>query len=172
MTDKKVEMSLLTTNKAGILSSIMMKGSSVGLLYQNHRLEKLDDQQSRMKITFEGHLNCSQNDLIDAIESHADIKSIENFSISNSLNINTSTSLSSGSRFTILRAGYVITPEAIQIAEDRLTSSIGPAAKIFVEAAAKKTKHIGDFYILLSKHLKGNARNEFLALVSDLPSKK
>lgn len=170
MTDKKVEMSLLTSNRSGILSSIMMQGSNVGLLYQKHHLEKLDDQQSRMKITFEGNLNCSQDDLINAIESHSDIKSIENFSIDNSLSINTSTSLNSGSRFTILRAGYVITPEAIKIAEDRLTQILGPAAPVLVQAAAKKTKHIGDFYLLLSKDLRGTARKNFLALVSDLKS--
>ncbi len=168
MTDKKVEFSLLTTNRKGILSSIMMKGSNVGLLYQKHHLEKLDDQQSRMKITFEGHLNCSQDDLINAIESHSDVKSIEDFSIGNSSNVNTRSSLDSGSRFTILRAGYVITPEAIKIAEDQMTQSIGPAASVYVDAAAKKTKHIGDFYLLLSKHLKGQARKNFLALVSDL----
>lgn len=168
MTDKKVELSLLTTNRKGILSSIMMKGSNVGLLYQKHHLEKLDDQKSRIKITFEGHLNCSQDDLISVIESHADVKSIEDFSIGNSLNVNTRNSLDSGSRFTILRAGYVITPEAIKIAEDQMTQCIGPVASVFVESAVKKTKHIGDFYLLLSKHLKGEARKNFLALVSDL----
>lgn len=170
MTDKKVEMSLLTTNRAGILSSIMMQGSNVGLMYQKHQLEKLDDQQSRMKITFEGRLNCSQDDLIDAISSHSDINIIENISIGNSMNVNSSTSLNSGSRFTILRAGYVITPEAIKIAENKLSEVLGPAAPILVQAAAAKTKHIGDFYLLLSKHLKGKARENFLGLVSDLPS--
>jgi len=168
MTDKKVELSLLTTNRAGILSSIMMKGSNVGLLYQKHHLEKLDDQQSRMKITFEGRLNCSQDDLINSIESHHDINSIEDFSIDNSINVNTRTSLNSGSRFTILRAGYVITPEAIQIAEDRMKKVLGPGASVLVRSAAKKTKHIGDFYLLLSKNLKGESRKNFLALVSDL----
>ena len=168
MTDKKVEISLLTNNKSGILSSIMMQGSNVGLLYQKHHLEKLDDQMSRMRITFEGRLNCSQEDLIHAIESHSNIKAIENFSIDNSCNTNTRSSLNSGSRFTILRAGYVITPEAIQIAEDRLTEVLGPGAPVLVQAAAKKTKHIGDFYLLLSKDLKGAARTNFLALVSDL----
>jgi len=168
MTDKKVELSLLTTNKKGILSSVMMRGSNVGLMYKNHRLEKLDDQQSRMKITFEGRLNCSQEDLINSIESHSDINIIENISIDNSMNINTNTSLNSGSRFTILRAGYVITPEALKIAEDKLTESIGPSALILVQEAATKTKHIGDLYILLSKYLRGKAKTEFLALVTDL----
>lgn len=168
MTDKKVEISLLTTNKSGILSSVMMRGSDVGLMYQNHQLEKLDDQQSRMTITFEGRLNCSQEDLIDSIESHSDINTIENISIDNSVSINTSTSLNSGSPFTILRAGYVITPEALKIAEDRLIESVGPSALILVQEAATKTKHIGDLYILLSSYLKGEAKDEFLALVSDL----
>jgi len=170
MIDKKVEISLLTNNKKGILSSIMMRGSSVGLMYQNHHLEKLDDQQSRMKITFEGRLNCSQEDLIDSIESHSDIKTIEDISFGNSMNINTSTSLNSGSRFTILRAGYVITPEALKIAEDRLTENLGPSALVLVQEAATKTKHIGDLYVLLSKYLKGKAQKDFLGLVSDLPS--
>ena len=171
MTDKKVELSLLTTNRAGILSSIMMRGSNVGLMYQNHHLEKLDEQQSRMKITFEGRLNCSQEDLIESIESHSDINAIENISFGKSKNINSSTSLNSGSRFTILRAGYVITPEALKIAEDKLAESLGPSTALkLVQEAELKTKHIGDLYISLSKYLRGQAQKDLLALVSDLPT--
>lgn len=169
MSDKRIEMALLTTNKRGNLSSIMMLGNKHGLMYQKHHLVKIDDTQSRMTITFEGSLNCSNDELIDAIITHENISSIENISIDNSANINTNTSLNSGSDYTILRAGYVITPEAIKIAENRLSESLGPAAPILVQSAVAKTKHIGDLYLLLSKELRGEARKKFLALVSDLP---
>ena len=168
MSDKRIEMSLLMSNKSGVLSSVMKQGTSHGLMYQEHHLEKLDEAQSRIKITFEGSLNCPQDELVDSIESISAIELIEDISINESSVANFSETINKGTPHTILRAHYVITPEALQIAEDRLTAVLGSIAPYMVEKAAKQTKHIGDLFLLLSKELKGEHRDKFLSLVKDL----
>lgn len=172
MTNKKIEMSLLISNKPGILAAIMMQGNNLGLMYQKHQLVKLDNDQSRMTIIFEGPLNHSKEVLIEAIEYHTDNCSVDSISITDSLNPNTNpntnSSLTSEARFAILRAHYVITPESLQVAEDKLTEKLGPVAVKLVQSAAAKTKHIGDLFLLLAEELEVEERNEFLSLVTDL----
>ena len=49
-----------------------------------------------------------------------------------------------------------------------MTAVLGSIAPYMVEKAAEQTKHIGDLFLLLSKELKGEHREKFLALVTDL----
>ena len=170
MANKKVEISLLTSNKSGILASIMRQSNSLGLIYQKHQLVKVDTNLSRMDITFDGDLNCSVDEFTDSMTSHPVIHNVVNINIDNSENAEINSNLESGSPFTILRAHYVITPESLKIAEDNLAEYIGAAAATLVEEEAKNTKHIGDLYLQLSKHLDEKERDSFLSLVSNLKS--
>ena len=96
MSAKKIEMSLLLSNKSGVLSSVMKQGTSHGLMYQKHHLEKLDETQSRIKISFEGCLTCPQDELISSIESIPAIQLIEDISINDSDIANLSETLNKG----------------------------------------------------------------------------
>lgn len=61
-----------------------------------------------------------------------------------------------------------LTPVAIQVAEYRLSKVLGPAASVLVKSAASKTKHVGDFFLLLADDLDGNEREAFLSIVGGI----
>lgn len=171
MIDNKIELSLITVNKSGTLSSIMMQGDSLGLMYHQHQIEAINENQSRLNIIFEGCLKCTEETLREKIEAHLDVISIESIiigesAITDSATIGTNKKISS--EFATLRAHYVTTPESLQIAEEKLTVILGTSAKFIVESAAKKTKHIGDLYLVCAEKLEGEERSKFLALVSDM----
>lgn len=59
----------------------------------------------------------------------------------------------------------LLSDEAMQIAENHLSKSLGPVATLLIQSAKEKTKHIGDFFLLLSEELEGLEKSEFLDLV-------
>jgi len=65
-----------------------------------------------------------------------------------------------------------ISPESLQIAENKLSKTLGPVAKFLVQSAAEKNKHIGDLFLLLSEELEGSERSDFLELVSGVDLEK
>jgi len=66
----------------------------------------------------------------------------------------------------------IITPESLQIAEDKLSKSLGPVATFLIQSAAEKTKHIGDLFLMLSEELNGSEKTEFLGLVNGIDLQK
>ena len=141
MTNKKVEITFLSSNKSGTLSAVMLRANGLGLFYQKHQLDKIDESLSRIVITFDGDLNCSVDELTKSIESHDDIYNVENINIANSKNADISSNLESGSPFTILRAHYVITPESLKIAEDN-NMSLAKMSLAFVNERPFLTSNI------------------------------
>lgn len=182
MSKSKVEMTLLTSNKSGILSSIMIKGGKVGLMYRRNNTEKLDDDNSRMVVNFEGALSCSKGEFIDEMESHPEIHLVESLSLGDTEGgMSTSASMVSDTPEPILstktpvntsqaklNAHDIISPESLQIAEEKLVSVLGPVAPMLIKSAVSKTKHIGDLYVLLAEELDGQEKADFLSLVSGL----
>lgn len=177
MSDEKVEITLLASNKSGILSSIMVKGGKAGLMYRRNKLTEIDSDRSRMVINFTGSLNCSKGELIDAMESHPEIFAVESISIGESSSGGSLSSLtpvsskrtpSAGSGLTLLNAHDAITQESLKIAEEKLLNSLGPVAPMLVKSAAAKTKHIGDLFTLLADDLDGEEKDSFLSLVNGL----
>ncbi len=73
----KVEVTLLVINKSGVLSSLMVKGGSLGLIYRRQQAEKLNDKSMRIVISFEGELNCNKQESITAFEDHPAVNKVE-----------------------------------------------------------------------------------------------
>ena len=174
MNENKVEVILLTSNKTGILSSIMMVGAKFGLMLVKNKFLKIDENNYRLFLFFNGKLNCSEYEFSNEITSHSEIYSVESIVLKYiDLQGDSSTksdihAVESNIVSTNLRAFDLITPESLQIAESKLLNLLGPIASILVESAARETKHIGDLFVLLSKELEGKERHDFLSLISGL----
>lgn len=180
MNTKELVLTLLVSNRTGVTSSLMFIGRKLGLMYRKGQVEKIDDVQSRLLVTFTGDLNCSKADLIYEIESLPHIYSIENISdeyfaegdsytsdesaVENSSESNSSID----SNLANLLAYETITPESLKIAENALVDILGPVAPMVVESAASETKHIGDLFLKLAEELEGGERESFLSLVDGL----
>ncbi|MEH6457424.1 MAG: hypothetical protein V7749_13925 [Cocleimonas sp.] len=81
--NNKVQITLLTSQKSGVLSAVMLKADKFGLKYQRNQSEWLTDNRFRMIIYFNGSLNCTQVEFIDAMESHPEIHTVEDVSLGN-----------------------------------------------------------------------------------------
>ena len=77
----KVEITLLASNKAGFLSSLMVKGGSLGLVYRRQHTEKLNANNSRIVISFDGELNCNKHESITTFEEHPEVIKVEKIAI-------------------------------------------------------------------------------------------
>ena len=82
----KVEISLLISNKAGVLSSLMVKGGSLGLIYIRQHTEKLNADNSRIVISFDGELNCNKHESITTFEAHPAVIKVERITINDADN--------------------------------------------------------------------------------------
>ena len=177
----KVEITFLTSAKSGVLSFIMVACDSVGLMYRTKTTEKVSDNENRLRVFFTGKLEFDESNLIKTLEENPEILSVENISIFSS-NIKTS-NLSkqetldapvdtkkpmAESSVKLLNAHELITANSLRIAEERLLGLIGPVAPILVNSASKKTKHIGDLFLLLARELEGEERINFLSLVQGI----
>jgi hypothetical protein len=155
----------------------MIECDSVGLMYRRMTTEKVSNNVSRLIIYFTGTLECEEASLIKTLEEKPGILSVEDISVfsSNMKTCALSTQQSSAasiynkavveSSVKLLNAHDIITPNSLRIAEERLVGLIGPVASILVNSASEKTKHIGDLFLLLSRELEGEERNDFLSLV-------
>ncbi len=156
----------------------MIECDSVGLLYRRMTTEKVSNNESLLIVYFTGKLECEEAYLIKRLEENPEILSVEDISVSSSniKNITLSKQQSSvasinnkkavvESSVKLLNAYDIITPNSLRIAEERLVGLIGPVASILVNSASEKTKHIGDLFLLLSRELEGEERNDFLSLV-------
>ena len=66
--NNKIEIILLTTNKSGVLSSVMMASGKLGLLLFKNHSEKINEESSRLTVIFNGQLKCSKEELINTLE--------------------------------------------------------------------------------------------------------
>jgi len=73
----KVEITLLVSNKTGVLSALMVKGGSLGLIYRRQHAEKLNIENSRIVISFNGELNCNKQESINTFEDLAEVIKVE-----------------------------------------------------------------------------------------------
>ncbi|MGK0270098.1 MAG: hypothetical protein ACI88H_000733 [Cocleimonas sp.] len=73
----KIEITLLVNNKSGVLSSLMVKGGSLGLIYRRQQSEKIDDNNSRIVLSFDGKLNCNKHESIRTFEEHPEVTKVE-----------------------------------------------------------------------------------------------
>jgi len=82
----KVEVIVLATDKAGVLSSLMMKGNALGLVYRRNKTEELSGNKQRITISFYGTLNCEKEECIKVLEEHPGVLKIERIAITNTTN--------------------------------------------------------------------------------------
>lgn len=68
-----VEITLLVSNSSGVFSYLMKKGGSIGLIYRRQHSERLNADNSRIVIFFEGELTCDKKQCISTIEEHPNV---------------------------------------------------------------------------------------------------
>jgi len=71
----------LVSNHSGILSSLMIKAGSFGLLYLRQHTEQLNDEESRIVISFSGEFDCKPEDPINSFEELDDVIKVEKIEI-------------------------------------------------------------------------------------------
>jgi len=81
--NNKVEVTLLTSNKSGVLSSLMVKGGSLGLIYRRQQAEKIGIDNSRLVLSFDGNLNCNKSESINAFAEHPEVLKVEKIVVTN-----------------------------------------------------------------------------------------
>ncbi|MEH6456679.1 MAG: hypothetical protein V7749_10170 [Cocleimonas sp.] len=79
-----VEITLLVSNKSGVLSALMVKGGSLGLIYRRQHAEKLNSENSRVVISFIGELNCNKQQSIKTFEDLPEVFKVEKILVSDS----------------------------------------------------------------------------------------
>jgi len=173
MNNNKIEMTIVTSNRAGVLSSIMMMGVKLGLMIRRNQSEKIDEDTSRVYVVFDGHLNCSKDELINEMLQHSEIYSIEDITTdiqnkkSRKIELNNQAA-STIAKITNLQPHELITKESLEVAEKELIQILGPVAPMLVKSVTQKTKHIGDLFLLLSEQLEDEDKKDFLSLVNGL----
>ncbi len=174
----RVELVITISNKTGVLSSIMSIGVEYGLMLVKNKSIKIDDSTSRLLLVFNGKLNCSEVVFKNELKSHSEILTIDQILLDYPSELKKA-SLAKEQKDKMLlarktniklQAFDIITPQSKQLAEEKLRSFLGPVASVLIESALTKTKHIGDFYLLLSDELEGKEKRDFLGLVSGLNS--
>ncbi len=82
MTNKKlIEITILVSNHSGILSSLMIKAGAFGLIYLRQHTEKLNDEESRIVLSFNGELDFSLDAPINSFEELDDVIKVEKIEI-------------------------------------------------------------------------------------------
>lgn len=131
-------------------------------------------------LSFEGVSGYSESELIKLFEEHPQITRVEKIIVETEKNtadadVEHSTTPATPAVEKLLR-GYsdglnshdTISPAALKVAEETLTEYLGLVAPLLVESAAKKTKHVGDLFLLLSEELEVDERDLFLSTVRGL----
>lgn len=75
--NNKVEITLLVTNKSGVLSSLMVEGGSLGLIYRRKQTEKLNAETSRIVISFDGEIDCDKQKSISTFKELPEVIKVE-----------------------------------------------------------------------------------------------
>ena len=78
-----VEFTLLVSNKPGVLSSLVVKGGSVGLAYRSQQAKKINPDRSRMVISFDGEISCNKQDSITTFEDLPEVIKVEKIIVTN-----------------------------------------------------------------------------------------
>ena len=78
----KATITLLVSDKPGVLSSLMLKSGSLGLRYRRLKSEKLSNGNTRIAISFDGKLNCDRQQSIDVFKEHPAVIKVEKIVVS------------------------------------------------------------------------------------------
>ena len=165
----KIFVTLITSNRSGVLSAVMFKGKKMGLMLTKNKTEKLDDARSIMEIEFEGILPCTDAEFIQEIESHPRIHSVEKITndsahIQNKQAATASPVLDKSSK-EILHHYDSINQESLHFIEEKLTDFLGPVAPLLIKSAVSESHNIGDLFKILATDLNGEDKTKFLSFV-------
>lgn len=165
----KVLVNILTSNKSGPLSSIMLNGRKAGLMFTSKKTVEVDDNNLRLSVVFEGSLNCHVKEFIKTIESHPEVRMVESFSneetnmpIIETLAEDKNITISANSKF---KAHDSIDTKIIKIVEKKLTDYLGPIAPLLVQSTKPSCFTVGELFASLAKELRGLEKEDFLSLV-------
>lgn len=79
----KVKITFLVTDKSGVLSSILLTGDLLGLVFRKQTTTKLETNNSRVKVYFDGEFNCSRKESISRFEEHPKVLKVEKIEVVN-----------------------------------------------------------------------------------------
>lgn len=189
MQTDNINITLVTSVKSGILSSIVVSAMKLGLKMTKNWSEKIDDDNVRLFITFGGIFNHDESELRETLESNRRVKSIENITFNRSVGVikedvnnsnyvtNDENSISTEIAEEIshkennlfqFHALDPITTESIELAEAKVNDLMGPVASLLIASAMEKASLVGELYLLLSEELEPGEREAFLAVVDGL----
>lgn len=79
--NQNIKITVITSNKSGVLSSIMLIGIKNGLVFRSHKFCNREQNLLERILYFEGNLTCSENDLYHKLDAHPEIKSVIKFQL-------------------------------------------------------------------------------------------
>ena len=71
------EITLLITDKPGVISTLMVKGNLIGLAYRRKKSEGVEANKWRVVLTFHGSMICSQKEAIQVFQSDPAVIKVE-----------------------------------------------------------------------------------------------
>lgn len=157
MMKQRVEITIVTIEKAGVLGVLMVAIGSLGLIYKKSTITPhATPGLLEVKLVTVGKLSCSEEDLMNAIESLQAVERIEEISFQGANRKFNEQQISSDE----------ITPETILLAEEKLRLVLGPAAKFLVKKAMKNAETVGDLFSLLGNEVEcSKDRAQFMSAV-------
>ena len=157
MMKQRVEITIVTVEKAGVLGVLMVAIGSLGLIYKKSMITPhATPGLLEVKLVTVGKLSCSEEDLMNAIESLQAVERIEEISFQGANRKFNEQQISSDE----------ITPETILLAEEKLRLVLGPAAKFLVKKAMKNAETVGDLFSLLGNEVEcSKDRAQFMSAV-------
>ena len=79
----KVKITFLVADKSGVLSSILITGDLLGLVFRKQTTTKLETNNSRIKVYFDGEFNCNRKESISRFEEHPKVIKVEKIEVVN-----------------------------------------------------------------------------------------
>lgn len=171
MSKNTVEITLIASQKVGMLPALMRKLGTLGLIYRRCNTKDFDDGV-KFTLICAGELDCDKSFLIKSIKEVPNVDSIINITQreaqADEFFDSVEDNMDEFTELHILRATDAITHDVMQIVEDRLAEAFGPVANLLLKSAAKKSSCVGDLFSILSKDLTEHQKLYFLKNVEGL----
>ena len=161
MMRQRVEITVVTVDKAGVLGVLMVAIGSLGLIYKKSTITPHATLGLlEVKLVTVGRLTCSDEDLIHVIDSIPAVDHVQGISFQGANQKVKEQSVR------VSESADEITPEIVLLAEEKLRMFIGPAAKFLVKKAIKNAKNVGDLFSILGREVEcSKERAEFMSAV-------
>lgn len=167
-----IEITLTASDREGLLPKLMLELGALGMVYSHDIINFDYEDTAILSFVCSGSTNCDIATLTQSLESIPNVSSVVNITGACSKPkepiLDSIVELDSITEFNPLRANDPLTDDVMHVAQQRLSETYGPTLDIIVSRAAKKSKSVGELFLLLSKNLNASQKTAFLKDIEGL----